>query len=82
VEDTVNPGVNMVFPCNEIKKSAWEVLQNFDHALILNRLRFAEGSAEYRENYLHKRRERRRTGVRAEEPARKRPVPAMRHSVE
>ena len=25
VEDTVNPGVNMVFPCNEIQKTAWEV---------------------------------------------------------
>ena len=35
VEDTVNTGVNMVFPCNEIRKTAWEVLQNFDHALIL-----------------------------------------------
>ena len=35
VEDTVEPGVNMVFPCNEIKKTAWEVLQNFDHALVL-----------------------------------------------
>jgi 6-pyruvoyltetrahydropterin/6-carboxytetrahydropterin synthase len=35
VEDTVVAGVNMVFPCNEIKKTAWEVLQNFDHALIL-----------------------------------------------
>ena len=35
VEDTVNAGVNMVFPCNEIKKTAWEVLQNFDHALVL-----------------------------------------------
>lgn len=35
VEDTINPGVNMVFPCNEIKKIAWSVLQNFDHALIL-----------------------------------------------
>ena len=35
VEDTVNMGVNMVFPCNEIQKTAWEVLQNFDHALIL-----------------------------------------------
>ncbi len=34
-EDSVNKGVNMVFPCNEIKKTAWEVLQNFDHALIL-----------------------------------------------
>lgn len=35
VEDTINDGVNMVFPCNEIKKTAWEVLQNFDHALVL-----------------------------------------------
>ena len=35
VEDTVNMGVNMVFPCNEVKKTAWELLKNFDHALIL-----------------------------------------------
>lgn len=35
VEDEINPGVNMVFPCNEIKKTAWNVLKNFDHALIL-----------------------------------------------
>lgn len=35
VEDTINTGVNMVFPCNEIKKTAWNVLKNFDHALIL-----------------------------------------------
>lgn len=35
VDDSINPGVNMVFPCNEIKKIAWEVLKNFDHALIL-----------------------------------------------
>ncbi len=37
VEDSVllTPGVNMVFPCNEIQKTAWEVLKNFDHALIL-----------------------------------------------
>ena len=35
VEDTVESGVNMVFPCNEIKKIAWSVLQNFDHALVL-----------------------------------------------
>ena len=35
VEDSVNQGVNMVFPCNEIKKTAWDVLKNFDHALIL-----------------------------------------------
>ena len=35
VEDTINTGVNMVFPCNEIKKTAWNILKNFDHALIL-----------------------------------------------
>lgn len=35
VEDSINEGVNMVFPCNEIKKVAWSVLRNFDHALIL-----------------------------------------------
>lgn len=35
VEDTINHGVNMVFPCNEIKKTAWDIIQNFDHALIL-----------------------------------------------
>ena len=35
VEDTVNEGVNMVFPCNELRKVAWSLLQNFDHALIL-----------------------------------------------
>ncbi|NLV59345.1 MAG: rubredoxin [Clostridiales bacterium] len=35
VEESINEGVNMVFPCNEIKKTAWEVLQNFDHALVL-----------------------------------------------
>ena len=35
VEDSVNMGVNMVFPCNEIRKTAWDVLKNFDHALIL-----------------------------------------------
>lgn len=35
VEDSINPGVNMVFPCNEIKKTAWSILKNFDHALIL-----------------------------------------------
>lgn len=37
VEDCINEGVNMVFPCNEIKKVAWSVLKNFDHALILRR---------------------------------------------
>lgn len=35
VEVTINQGVNMVFPCNEIKKAAWSVLKNFDHALVL-----------------------------------------------
>lgn len=35
VEDSIDPGVNMVFPCNEIQKTAWNVLKNFDHALIL-----------------------------------------------
>lgn len=35
VEDSVNEGVNMVFPCNEIKKIAWDILKNFDHALVL-----------------------------------------------
>lgn len=35
VEDDVTPMVNMVFPCNEIKKIAWNVLKNFDHALVL-----------------------------------------------
>ncbi len=25
----------MVFPCNEIQKTAWNELKNFDHALIL-----------------------------------------------
>ena len=35
VEDSINPGVNMVFPCNEIKKTAWSILKKFDHALIL-----------------------------------------------
>lgn len=37
VEDSINKGVNMVFPCNEIKKIAWSVLKNFDHALILRK---------------------------------------------
>jgi len=35
VEDSINMGVNMVFPCGEIKKIAWDILQNFDHALVL-----------------------------------------------
>ncbi len=35
VEDSIEPGVNMVYPCNEIQKVAWDVLKNFDHALVL-----------------------------------------------
>lgn len=35
VEDSINDGVNMVYPCNEIRKVAWDVLKNFDHALVL-----------------------------------------------
>ena len=35
VEEPINEGVNMVYPCNEIQKIAWEVLKNFDHALVL-----------------------------------------------
>ena len=35
VEDSINMGVNMVYPCNEIQKVAWDVLKNFDHSLIL-----------------------------------------------
>lgn len=35
VEDNVTSKVNMVYPCNEIKKMAWDVLRNFDHALVL-----------------------------------------------
>ncbi len=37
VEDDVMPEVNMVFPCNEVKKIAWDVLRNFDHALVLRK---------------------------------------------
>ncbi len=37
MEDSIEPGVNMVFPCNEIQKTAWNLLKNFDHALILRR---------------------------------------------
>ena len=35
VEEPINEGVNMAYPCNEIQKVAWDVLKNFDHALIL-----------------------------------------------
>lgn len=35
VEEPINEGVNMAYLCNEIQKVAWEVLKNFDHALVL-----------------------------------------------
>ena len=35
VEEPINEGVNMAYPCNEIHKVAWDVLKNFDHALVL-----------------------------------------------
>ena len=35
MEDSIEAGVNMVYPCNEIQKVAWDVLRNFDHALVL-----------------------------------------------
>ena len=35
VEEPIEEGVNMVYPCNEIQKVAWDVLKNFDHALVL-----------------------------------------------
>ncbi|MDR0249010.1 MAG: 6-carboxytetrahydropterin synthase [Oscillospiraceae bacterium] len=35
VEGAVDPGSGFVTPCNDIKRIAWDYLQNFDHALIL-----------------------------------------------
>ena len=35
VEDSIEPGVKMFLPCNEIQKTAGEVLKNFDHVLFL-----------------------------------------------
>ena len=35
VEDSVNTGVNMVFPCNEIQKTAWNILKNLINRYIL-----------------------------------------------
>ncbi|MDO5695851.1 MAG: 6-carboxytetrahydropterin synthase [Eubacteriales bacterium] len=35
VEGSITKGPNMIFPCNEIHKTAWDLLQNFDHALVL-----------------------------------------------
>jgi len=35
VEGDVNPTNGFVYPCNSIKRIAWDYLVNFDHALIL-----------------------------------------------
>ena len=35
VEGAVNDDNGFVQPCNDIKRIAWDYLQNFDHALIL-----------------------------------------------
>ncbi len=35
VEGEVDERTGFVWPCNSIKKAAWDYLKNFDHALIL-----------------------------------------------
>ena len=35
VEGNVHERTGFVYPCNSIKRIAWDYLQNFDHALIL-----------------------------------------------
>lgn len=35
VAGDVNPNNGFVYPCNSIKRIAWNFMQNFDHALIL-----------------------------------------------
>lgn len=35
VEGEVDPVTGFAHPCNDIKKTVWNYLQNFDHALIL-----------------------------------------------
>ena len=35
VEGEVNESNGFVYPCNSIKRIAWDYLKNFDHALIL-----------------------------------------------
>ena len=37
VEGNVDKRTGFVVPCNQIKKTAWDYLQNFDHALILQK---------------------------------------------
>ena len=37
VEGDVNERTGFVYPCNSIKRIAWDYLKNFDHGLILQR---------------------------------------------
>lgn len=37
VEGPVHARTGFVYPCNSIKRIAWDYLKNFDHALILQR---------------------------------------------
>lgn len=37
VEGNVDAKTGFVYPCNGIKKLAWDMLKNFDHGLILQR---------------------------------------------
>ncbi len=37
VEGEVNERTGFVYPCNSIKRLAWDYLKNFDHALILQK---------------------------------------------
>lgn len=37
VEGNVDAKTGLVYPCNGIKKLAWDMLKNFDHGLILQR---------------------------------------------
>lgn len=34
-EASINDGVDMAFPCNELQKTDRQALKNFDHALVL-----------------------------------------------
>ena len=49
-EDAAVDGVNMVFPRNEIRKTAREALQDFDHALCGIELNEKAPSAATRRN--------------------------------
>lgn len=37
VDGDVNEKTGFVYPCNSIKKLAWDMLKNFDHGLVLQR---------------------------------------------